>query len=381
GGIAYDDEQQTLIAHNEIGWIRGPLAGTPNVFGISQMGAGNVVGMWIDANRIRNVQGTGTVSGISFTQSTLIYSAGVGVNPPTSTLPQLTRNRVTNNMILDLRSGSTVYPVYFSTLSNSYFTSRDSIFNNTISTNNATVNVYIAQSANPFIWDNVIQSTNTGGTALANYWLAVARPFTHVISSDYNNYDLRNGEKFAIVRESDYNTGIFTQQRTFRSINDWRSYTNQDAHSVQGDPRFIADSLHLPNVTSFVVSPASNNGAWLNTATQARDFDGQLRQLGNLTPDIGADEFEGYQNANDLAVIALYQPSGYSQTSDTILVTTENPVHIQGIVKNLSYIAVFGRAVNAAVDIWQGGNWITIYTTSQTADFDVNETKLFDFTG
>src|SRR6185312_13454282 len=65
GGIAYDDEQQTLIAHNEIGWIRGPLAGTPNVFGISQMGAGNVVGMWIDANRIRNVQGTGTVSGIS----------------------------------------------------------------------------------------------------------------------------------------------------------------------------------------------------------------------------------------------------------------------------------------------------------------------------
>ena len=381
GGVAFDDEQNSTIAHNEVSWIRGSLAGTPNVFGIGQIGTGNVVGMWVDANRVRNVQGTGTIYGISFNQASLIYTAGVGVVPPSSILPPATRNRVTNNMILDLRSGSTVYPVYFSTLSNTYFTNRDSIFNNSITTTNATVNVYIAQSARPFIWDNIIQSINTNGNALANYWLSVSRPFTNVISSDYNNYDLRNGEKFAIVRESDFATGIFTQQRTFRSINDWRSYTQQDPHSIQGDPKFIADSLHLPNVTSFVASPASNNGAWLNTASQSRDFDGQLRQLGNLTPDIGADEFEGYQNANDLAVIALYQPSGYSQTSDTVLVTTENPVHIQGIVKNLSYIAVFGRVVNAAVDIWQGGNWINIYSTSQTADFDVNETKLFDFTG
>src|SRR5207247_1674013 len=124
-------------------------------------------------------------------------------------------------------------------------------------------------------------------------------------------------------------------------------------------------------------SPASNNGALLGTASQARDFDGDLRLMGNQTPDIGADEFEGFQFTNDLAVLSINQPRGYSQTSDTALVTMENPLWINATVKNLSSQAIFNRSVNAMVEVaLSGGPWQTIYS-SNTAPltWDVNEAK------
>src|SRR5439155_12494632 len=106
-------------------------------------------------------------------------------------------------------------------------------------------------------------------------------------------------------------------------------------------------------------------------------FDGDLRLMGNMTPDIGADEFEGFQYTNDLAVMSINQPTGYSQTSDTALVTMENPLWISATVKNLSSQAVFNRSVNAKVEVaLSGGPWQTIYNnTTATMTWDVNEAK------
>src|SRR5947209_13659541 len=99
--------------------------------------------------------------------------------------------------------------------------------------------------------------------------------------------------------------------------------------------------------------------------------------MGNLTPDIGADEFDGFQYTNDLGVMSINQPAGYSQTSDTALVTTENPLYINATVKNLSSQAVFNRSANAMVEVaLNGGAWQTIYNAnSATMTWDVNESK------
>src|SRR5436853_8493 len=91
-----------------------------------------------------------------------------------------------------------------------------------------------------------------------------------------------------------------------------------------------------PTLYELRVRRAANNGAWLYSASQARDFDGEYRLAGNLSPDIGADEFDGYQLTNDIAVLSIPLPGGYSQTSDTTFVTAENPLAIAGLVKNLS---------------------------------------------
>jgi hypothetical protein len=115
---------------------------------------------------------------------------------------------------------------------------------------------------------------------------------------------------------------------------------------------------------------------WLGTATQARDFDGDLRLQGNQTPDIGADEFDGFQYTNDLAVLSITQPAGFSQTSDTSLVTTESPLWITAAVKNLSSVGVYNQAVTFTVQRSVGGVWTNFYsTTTSPMNWAVNETK------
>jgi hypothetical protein len=307
-----------------------------------------------------------------------------------STLPQ-TRNRTTNNMIFDLRlkGAGSVYPLAFTTASTKFSAERDSIFNNTISTSNATINVKVWNSAHAFIWNNIIQ--NTGGAAsYTNYSLQVPRPFASSLSSDFNLFDLRTPNSpstmtFATVTEYDGrpNLGTVLQTRTFRKLNDWRTYMQQDQHSVTGDPMFSSDSVHMPGAFSYVSSPASNSGAWLGTSSQVLDFDGDSRLLGNQTPDIGADEFEGFQYSNDLAVLSINAPGGYSAKSDTSFVTLENPMTINATVKNLSAQAVFNRSVMATVEVAiSGGAWQTIYSQALPAmSWDVNEPKNIVFNG
>jgi hypothetical protein len=268
-------------------------------------------------------------------------------------------------------------------MSTTYWTNGDSVYHNSIATNNAMYNVYMAQVRHPFVKNNVIQNTNTGNTAVANYYFEVPRPFAGRVQSDYNLFDVRNLNRFSTVVERDEVTGNLIQTRHFRTLNDWRTFTQQDVHSVLGDPMFTSDSLHLPGALSYISTAASNNGTWIGSTLQSRDLDGDLRQQGNQTPDIGADEVEGFELTNDLAVMAIYRPAGYSSTSDTTFVVTENPLAIQGLVKNLSQGALYNRVVNARLEVaLNGGAWQQIWTGSKTGlTFDLNESKIVDFMG
>jgi hypothetical protein len=380
GGIGFDNAQDLSLLRNDIQWVNGSLAGVSYVAGIGQLGVGNVTNVWVDGNKIHNIWASQTI-GIAFQQSATIYTNGTGVNQARSTLPGTTRNRVTDNMMYDLRGANSCYPVVFQTFSSTYFTDRDSVFNNSISVANANADIYMTQSGHPFLWNNLIQNMNIGGANYTNYYLSVPRTFVPRLSMDNNLFDLRGANRtFATVNEYDQTTGNFIQTRSFRRINDWRTYTQQDIHSVSGDPSLTTDSLHLPNALSYIVSPASNNGAWLNTASQYTDFDGETRLSGNQTPDIGADEFEGFQLNQDIGVLTITRPGGYSATSDTTLVTTENPMAIQAIVKNFGAQLAINRVVTAKLEVAiSGGAYTQVASSTQTVTLDVNESRTIDF--
>ncbi len=407
-GISFQSERNMTISHNEISNIDDSLtlatAGyTSHAYGIMQPSGnqitqpgtiqdsiGNVAGIWIDGNRIHNIRAwQGNAYGVAIQQAATIYSTS-GAKPVVSTLPSPTRNVTSNNMLYDFRIKSgAAYPIVYMTASTKYSADRDSIFNNSISTSNAAVDITVQNAAHAFIWNNVIQNTGKTGS-YTNFALQLTRPYANALSSDYNLFDLRapgspSVATFATITEYDGRPtlGTIIQTRTFRKLNDWRTYNQMDIHSQTGDPMFAADTAHMPGAFSYVSSPASNNGAWLGTASQLLDFDGDSRQTGNGTPDIGADEFEGFQYSNDLAVLSINNPGGYSQKSDTSLVTLENPMYINATVKNLSAQAVFNRTVKATVEVaLSGGPWQTLWSsTTSLQNWDVNESRNVTFTG
>ena len=397
-GIQFNGEIGITISHNEISNIntaRAGAAGRPwNAYGIVQPDprissitspmiygdTGNDVGSWVDANRVKNITSQqGNTYGISMLQSATVYVT-TGLTSIPSTLPVSTGTRITNNMLLDLYTGTGgVYPITLGTIASTYSADKDSIFNNSISTNTATANISCPFEKHVFIWNNIIQ--NTGSGPYTNYWLEVPRPYAQNISSDYNLFDLRGQNNFDSVIEYDARYGTTIQRLYFRRLNDWRTFVGQDLHSLTGDPLFATpamgtDSLHMPPALSYIESPAYHNGLWLGTSTQANDFDGDKRLQGTLTPSIGADEWNGFQYTNDLAVLAILQPGGFSQTSDTSLVTTESPLWMTASVKNLSSVGVYNVPVTFTVQRSVNGLWTPFFTTTTAPmTWAVGETK------
>ena len=394
--IHVGNEHGAYIGHNEISWVQG-YAGSTYGGGISVID-GNSDSTWIDANRIHNVRsGTPTLAntlvGIDIQQPATIYTQGTGSGQKRSTLPVGTRNRITNNMIYDMRvlaaPTTTILPITISTGAASYFVDNDSVFNNSLAVSNAPAMITITRMGRPFLWNNVLQNLNTASSATAVlYNLTVPRPMLQNVSSNNNDIDFRNASIFSTLSEVDRTTGTFIQTQTFKSLNDWRTYTHQDLASVTGDPMFRADSLHLPAATTYILSPASNNGAWLGSGSQTLDFDGEARLVANNTPDIGADEFEGFQYVNDLAVQVITRPAGITDNTGTVSVTAENPLVIEAIVKNQGAIQAFNRNVYAKVDFstdngvtWNQYPALNSFSTISGLHFDVAETKTLDFTG
>lgn len=402
-GVQFNSENGMVISHNEVTNINAGAAGGTgnswNVYGIEQPSpsqyigplnnpvwpgdTGNVVSCLVDANRVHILTTRlGNTYGIAIQQAATQYRTG-GLTPVPSALPAVTQNRITNNMIFDLRTGAGgVYPILMSTASTAttpFSADLDSVFNNSISTSNATANITIMFEKHAFLWNNIIQNTGTG--PYVNYWLEVPRPYAQSISSDYNLFDLRGQNNFDSVIEYDARYGTVFQRLFFRRLNDWRSYVGQDQHSLTGDPLFAnpsmgVDSLHMPPALTYVESPAYHNGLWLGTSTQARDFDGDLRLQGTTTPSIGADEWDGFQYTNDLAVLSISQPGGFSQTSDTSLVTTESPLWMTAAVKNLSSVSVYNTAVTFTVQRSVNGVWTNFSTTTTSPmNWAVGETK------
>jgi hypothetical protein len=398
-GILFTNEDGLRIERNHISWVVGPSVyttgmGANSVAGIA-MPEGNSVNTLVNGNKIHNITGgaTGNTLGIALLQASTIYTQGpAGPNQKRSALPVVTANQVANNFVYDLRAPQGVLniPIFMATATSTYTTEQDKIYNNSISVSDALAGIDVWRSAKPFLYNNIIQITNTHGTpnnASLAYYLAVPRPWALDISSDYNLFDLENpvvGENFAQVVEYDRVTGTFIQQRNIPTLNDWRTLTGQDIHSVTGNPMFTGGDLHLPPATSYIISPASNAGTWFDGTLQRYDVDGDERLLGSDFADIGADEFEGFQYMNDLGVQVIMQPSGITNSSGTTIVADENPFNIQAIVKNFGGIVAMDRNVYARIDYStnNGLTWLTLWSAApKNLDFAVNESKVVDFSG
>ncbi len=390
-GILTGNEDGLVIDRNEISWVTGNSATNGYSAAIAAIG-GNSVNLLVNGNKIHNIKGPAalvdTIAGIDIRQASVIYVTGTGPNAKFSTLPVNTGNRVVNNMLYDVRTGlnpTVVSPISIATLgSNAYTVDKDSIFNNSIAVDNAPYMVQTVRVAHPFIWNNIFQNLNKTASATAvMYKMTVPRPMFDNISSNYNLFDFRNASLFANLTEYDMASGTQTKTRLVKDINEWRTLSQQDIYSVGGDPRFTPDSLHLPIATTYIPTAASNSGIFLNTATQNMDIDGDLRLVGGSAPDMGADEFEGFQYTNDLAVMVITKPSGLADATGTTFVTAENPLAIQAIVKNLGSLTAANRTVTSQVDVSTnaGATWSSLGTTSKTLTFAVNEAKTIDFVG
>jgi len=398
-GVQVGNEDGLYLGHNEISWITGYAAST---YGGGISVAGNNVNLWIDANKIHNIHsGTPTLAntlvGIDVQQAATIYTQGTGTGQNRSTLPVGTANRITNNMIYDFRylalPTTTIMPISMSTLATNYFVDNDSVFNNSLAVGDAPALITMTRSGRPFIWNNVLQNLNkSSNTSAVLYSLTVPRPMLSNVSSNYNDIDFRNAPlSFATLNEYDRATGTYIQTKTAKTLDEWRYLTQQDISSVTGDPMFILDSLHMPPATSYILSPASNNGVWLGTATQTFDFDGDQRLVANNTPDIGADEFEGFQFTNDLSVQVITKPNGVTDNAGVINVTAENPLAIQAIVKNQGSIQAFNRNVYSKIEVSTdgGATWNLYFAPGSGSPtsiltglhFNVAETKTLDFVG
>lgn len=390
-GVNFLNEDGLKIERNEISYVGS--GGGAFSSGISHQGTdlfsperGNSVNSSIIGNKIHNIGGGSVSSGVFIEQAATIYVVGSGPTARTSTLPVKTNNVIASNFIYDLRSGmSRILPIYFNTTSALYTTENDSVFNNSLTVANSESMITVSRSQRPFLFNNIVGDQNLALSPTAVvYELTVPRPWQKNISSDYNLFNLLNSGRFATVWEYDRATGLDIQTRNIVSLNDWRTLTGQDINSVTGDARFTMDSLHLPEATSYIFSPASNAGKWLNSGSQRFDIDGDERLLANGTPDIGADEFEGFQWTNDLAVQVITQPSGLTNGSGSIIVTDDNPLNIQAIIKNLGGLQALDRNVWAKIDssMTNGVNWVNLYTAApQEYDFDVAESKVVDFAG
>jgi hypothetical protein len=395
-GIQVGNEDGLYLGHNEISWISG-YAGSTYGGGIT-VNSGNSVNLWIDANKLHNIRsGTPTLAntlvGIDVQQAATIYTQGSGTGQKRSVLPVGTRNRITNNMIYDFRVSNlpitTIKPITMSTLATNYFVDNDSIFNNSLAVADAPVLVTMTRSGRPFIWNNILQDlNNSANPAAVLYNLTVPRPMFSNVSSNYNDINFLNSSVFVTLNEYDRASGTFIQTKTAKTLDEWRYLSHQDISSVTGDAMFTTDSLHLPGATSYILSPASNNGVWLNTATQTFDFDGDQRLVANNTPDIGADEFDGFQYTNDLSVQVITKPNGVTDNAGVINVTAENPLAIQAIVKNQGSIQAFNRNVYSKIEVsTNGGVTWNIYPAANATStlsglhFDVAETKTLDFVG
>ena len=391
-GILFSNEDGLLIQRNEISNIVGN--GSADVAAIAHIETGvgidavrgNSVNVNITGNKIHNIGGAPTTWGVAMNQSSVVYVVGSGPSAKKSTLPVQTGNRVTSNFIYDLRDGATaINPISFGTMAATYTTENDSVFNNSIAVDNAANTITVSRSQRPFLMNNIIANNNlSSNTNAVLYNLNVPRPWQKNIASDHNLAMLANSGRIGVVSEYDRATGTFIQTRSIVSLNDWRTLTGQDINSVSGDARFTTDSLHLPEATSYIFSPASNAGKWLNSASQRYDIDGDERLLANGTPDIGADEFEGFQWTNDLAVQVITQPSGLTDGSGNIVVTEENPLNIQALVKNIGGLQALDRKVWAKIDssMTNGVNWVNLYTSAPNEyDFDVSQSIIVDFAG
>lgn len=372
--VGYEDG--AMIKNNRI-YNVGTITGGTNVdaAGIIAGGAGryNNTSTIVDGNEITDVRGDAWSRGIVVEQVRntfpAVATAGTSIYFPLKSEATLVRNNIIWNLTrggtaanmaavhLFTERGATILDP--SNGNSTYFTKGDAVVNNTIvMTNDGVVGsglitaVGLQHSNAPVVKNNAIVMQ---GTANASSFSHAAITWEGVLLhdgndpmglvSDRNAFQLGNAAAARLI-EITSSSAIVSQgsQAEFQNLSQWRSWTNRDRNSIQGN---IFDEHVITGLAPMQSLRVRTNPALVGSILNARgerlsnvgtDIDGTVRGTAGLAFDIGADEFEATQYVSDLEVIEILSPSVYRSTtgatSDAEYVMTKAPIDVRARVRN-----------------------------------------------
>jgi len=374
--------------------ISGPVS--PNL----DSAKGYVVNAQVYNNKIHDLTADTTGAfgavGIEVIEDT-VWANALGA-PSTSYTPGLhptvTHNVVWNNMIWNLNAGNSRGDVRgilwdarglndpSNNTLNEYFTTKDSIVNNTIwisgNTTGTAIAVDLGHALRPMVWDNIMVNDAIAATKyMISY--TVQDPVLGNLDADRNLYwwGTTSSNNNILVNEQilDAN-GNYRNARTYATLQEWQAGSQNDQHSLYGNPQFKSMTSPVDlHISSTVWSPAWENGGQLAGSVVKTDIDGDVRGLGGLPYDIGADEFPGKSYSSDLAALELVSPT----SSGGIRLVT-NPVNVQATIKNEGTAVQLQRKINIAVyHVISPGNETLVYEDTLLVDFKIGEVKNVTF--
>jgi len=314
--------------------------------------------------------------------------------------PDTTHNVAWNNMIWDIDTGNVTANATgilwdarglnnateaVPTL-NQYFTQEDSIINNTVwitghvTQTGAVVDLALNRSQNVMIFNNIFVNDDSGSSK-AIYQFQVQDPKLNV-NIDKNLYwfgsKTNPANQLVNLQILDPN-GNFHDGRIYTTLQSWQAGSNNDEHSVYGNPQFISIQqpvdLDIQPFVSGIWSPAYQSGALLINTPVKTDIHGSVRGVGGVAYDMGADEFNGLQFSNDLSVLNITTPVS---TGGTIM--SANPIVVQATIRNAGNTVQLQKPVTLTVRN-SGPNGSLVLSTSVIENFNINQTINVTFPG
>lgn len=266
-GIQVEHCQNTIIENNIVQNIKimnTVPGGEKLILGInSYSGLGDI----IRNNVVHNIKAPSGYTGVG-----ILLSGGSGSN-----------NMVYNNMVYDIQSTST-------------------------QSNSRVAGIQIWNQTNPKIYYNTVYLSGSGanhagsaafyvyggfsasnGVDLKNNIFVNTRnesPYCASAIYDYNIYNLTSDYNDIFYQTNQYNCLVRIGSTNYHTLADWQA-TGKDLNSYVEMPNFV-DPYYL-HIDSSI--PTNIESHAIPIAVITTDFDGDTRNA--ITPDIGADEFEG----------------------------------------------------------------------------------------
>jgi photosystem II stability/assembly factor-like uncharacterized protein len=280
--------------------------GTGDSIGVNGINVSYTLNPVVRNNTIRNIYGTGAVSGIAFgsaAHGAQVYNNSIATVRTTATgstvsgiqiigTQDVSGGKLYNNFISDVAGVATgtggIYGFY---ITSGAATAADTFYHNSVNLSGTGTGLrrsaalgleYFGGTPSVVLRNNIFVNTRQEGLGVASFATTIYRSISLAgINSDYNDLyvsptpDTTRATAVYFIATNNYSK--------YATLGDFRFATGLDNNSVVENPSFVsATDLHLNPATPTQLESA---GTATNITT---DIDGQARSA--TTPDIGADE-------------------------------------------------------------------------------------------
>ena len=393
-GIALVYERNSAVVENRIKRVNNDC-----IFGasISATNEEHAAGIWVSAggnssanrgyssdiligrnriSEIRTSSGNGSCIWVENNRNVLITPANVLQEFPTRSAID-----VRNNMVWDYSGSESATGIAMTVATDhagmDYAPSDNAVVNNTIynqslaGPGSSGVQYYGISSlyGETFVQNNLVAVMNSGTIGL-RYDVRTPQyePWNMSVNSDYNLVWVPNGVFGQLQRISPEGFRL-PSPSMIDNHSQWRYLTRLDENSLVGDilPEFMSlspgeEDLHLN--PQQIRSLAGNRGATMTEFANDIDSDPRSQAALNDRYDIGADEFWGAVNNNDLVAEDVISPFGWRATSGVFAkdsaeyVMSGDSINLKVRLRNIGGRPVSGGAqVRLDIHYWNGVRW------------------------